>query len=74
MAKQFNLQDPDLRLLVPAILGNDFMKRLQYQGLDNPKAKTIFQSISRCLSVKQFLDSVPDRADIHVSPSHATVQ
>ena len=65
MAKQFNLQDPDLRLLVPAILGNNFMKRLQYQGLDNPKAKTIFQSISRCLSVKQFLDSVPDRADIH---------
>jgi len=61
MAQQFNLQDRDLRLLIPAILGNDFMKQVPYPHLQNPEA--IIQTISRCLSVTQFLDHVPDRVD-----------
>ena len=61
MAKQFKIQDHDLRLLIPAILGNDFMKGVPYPHLYN--SKTIVQSISQCLSVRQFLDSVPDGVD-----------
>ena len=68
MAEQFKFQDPDLRLLIPAILGNDYIKRLKYPDLDNPGK--IFQSLSQCLSAKQYLDSVPD-SDIHENYSKA---
>lgn len=74
MAQQFNLQDRDLRLLIPAILGNDFMKQVPYPHLQNPEA--IIQTISRCLSVTQFLDHVPDRVDkgsLHENYSKAAV-
>ena len=63
MAHQFNLQDRDLRLLIPAILGNDFMMQVPCPNLRNPGA--IIRSIRRsgCLSMRQFLDSVPDSLD-----------
>ena len=60
-ARQFLHQDMDLRLLIPAILGNDFLARVRYPGLDNPE--TIIHCISRHPTSKDFLDKVPDTVD-----------
>ena len=58
-AKQFNLKDLDLRLLIPAILGNDFLEPVQYPGLDSPKA--IIDSINCHPTAKGFVDTLKNR-------------
>ena len=59
-AEQFKLQDLDLRFLIPAILGNDFLKPVPYPGLHSPQA--IIDSINCHPTVKGLLDSLKDRA------------
>lgn len=60
-AEQFNFQDFALRLLIPAILGNDFLEPVTYQGpgLDNPK--NIIHSITQYPTTMKFLDKLKDR-------------
>ena len=58
-AEQFNLHDLDLRLLIPAILGNDFLEPVPYPGLHSPQA--IIDSINCHPTVKRFLDTLKDR-------------
>ena len=60
-ADQFLHQNINLRLLIPAILGNDFLKRVVYPGLDNPE--TIIHCISRHSTSEDFLDKMPDTVD-----------
>ena len=60
-ADQFLHQNIDLRLLIPAILGNDFLKRVVYPGLNDPE--TIIHCISRHSTSEEFLDKVPDTVD-----------
>ena len=60
-ADQFLHRIIDLRLLIPAILGNDFLKRVVYPGLDNPE--TIIHCISRHSTSEDFLDKMPDTVD-----------
>ena len=60
-AEQFAFQDPALRFLIPAILGNDILKKVPYPGFD--KLTTLVKSISRYPTLKEFLDQVPDRVD-----------
>ena len=61
-ADQFLHRNIDLRLLIPAILGNDFLKKVVYPGLYNPE--TIIHCISRHFSTSEdFLDEVQDTVD-----------
>ena len=60
-AEQFAFQDSALRLLIPAILGNDTLKKVPYPGLDKPT--TLIKFISRYPTLEEFLDKVPDRVD-----------
>ena len=60
-AEQFNFQDLALRLLIPAILGNDFLEPVPYRGpgLDNPR--NIIHSITHYPTITKFLDKLKDR-------------
>ena len=52
-ANQFGLRDKDLRFLIPAILGNDFLKRVNFRGLNAPN--TIVQYVRQFPTMDNFI-------------------
>ena len=51
-ANQFGLHEKDLRFLIPAILGNDFLKRVNFRELKCPNA--IVRYVSQFPTMENF--------------------
>ena len=55
-ASQFGLHNKDLRFLIPAILGNDFLKRVNFRELKSPTA--IVRYVSQFLTMENFITAL----------------